>query len=168
MTSGSASSSQAVKVCFWNLCAWFNEDRIVERASLGQITARIRRDKPVSRPWLQAGSRSQIVQYLDGNVSCWLSHTATFNRMGHSAQAECTIRSGYAGAGRSTSRLTRILRPVRTVPRGDDEPDNGEPSQTTVTMIARQDKLSDGAKGYEVERSGGAEADAAREAARAV
>jgi hypothetical protein len=58
----------ANKVCFWNLCAWFNDDRIVERARLGQITARIRRDKPISRPWLQPGSRSQIVQYLDGNL----------------------------------------------------------------------------------------------------
>jgi hypothetical protein len=66
VTSRSGSSSPAIPLCFWNVCAWFDDDQIVERAEAGELSAQIRRDKVVSRPWLQPGARSQIVRYLDG------------------------------------------------------------------------------------------------------
>ena len=61
MTSGSTA-------CFWMVCTWFNEDRILQRAASGLLIERIRRSSLAqSRPDLAPGTLSQIVAYVDSS-----------------------------------------------------------------------------------------------------
>src|SRR4051794_20385321 len=54
-------------VCFWMLCALFNEAKILERGVRGEVTRRVRRSRPVAKPGLQEGSVTTTFVFIDGN-----------------------------------------------------------------------------------------------------
>jgi hypothetical protein len=55
------------QICFWMICAFFNEAQIIQRVERGQLTMRVRSSTPVVRPGLQPGSLSTIVAIVDSN-----------------------------------------------------------------------------------------------------
>jgi len=55
------------RICFWMICALFNEAQILEQVERGQLTTRVRSSASVSLPGLQPGSMSTVVALVDGN-----------------------------------------------------------------------------------------------------